>query len=59
MKCRENTKSNNPVFSNTNKGSPMLLSKRAVCIGKRSRFMKGEEARKTIGNIINDINSDR
>ena len=47
------------MFSNTNKGSPMLLSKRAVCIGKRSRFMKGEEARKTIGNIINDINSDR
>ena len=47
------------MFSNTNKGSPMLLSKRAVCIGKKLRFMKEQEASKTIGNIINDINCDR
>ena len=37
----------------------MLLSKRAVCTGKRSKFMKEQKASKTIGNIINDINSDR
>ena len=37
----------------------MLLSKRAVCIGKRSRFMKEEEASKIIENIINENNSDR
>ena len=37
----------------------MLLSKCAVCVNKKLRFMKEQEASETIGNIINDISSDR
>ena len=43
-KCRTNTESKNPKVARTENGRIMLLSKRAVCDSKKSKFMKQQEA---------------
>ena len=40
LKCRKNTKSKNPKLVNTKNRRIMLLSKCAVCDGKKSKFIK-------------------
>ena len=44
LKCRKNTKNINPIISETGNGKTMLLSKCAVCDGKKSKFIKEQEA---------------
>ena len=43
-KCRKNTESKNPKVARTENGRIMLLSKRAVCDSKKSKFIKQQEA---------------
>ena len=39
-KCKKNTESKNPKVTRTKNGRIMLLSKRAVCESKNSKFVK-------------------
>ena len=45
LKCTKNTKNINPQVSSTNNGKVMILSKRAICGSKKSRFVKNQEAK--------------
>ena len=44
LKCRKNTESKNPKVARTKNGRIMLLSKRAVCDRKKSKFIKQQKA---------------
>ena len=44
LKCRKNTESKNPKVARTKNGRIMLLSKRAVCDSRKSKFIKQQEA---------------
>ena len=43
-KCKINTENTNPVVSKTSNGKTMILSKCAICGGKRSKFIKEQKA---------------
>ena len=45
LKCKKHTKNINPQVSSTNNGKVMILSKRAICGSKKSRFVKNQEAK--------------
>ena len=40
LKCRKDTENINPRVSKTSNGKTMLLSRRAICGSKKSRFIK-------------------
>ena len=44
LKCRKDTENINRRVSKTSNGRTMLLSKRAICENKKSRFIKNQEA---------------
>ena len=44
LNCRKNTESKNPQVVKTKNGKLMLLSKRAMCDSKKSKFIKEQEA---------------
>ena len=44
LNCKTNTENTNPVVSKTSNGKVMMLSKCAICGGKKSRFIKKQEA---------------
>ena len=44
LKCRKNTESENRKVGKTKNGRIMLLSKCAVCNGKKLKFLKLQEA---------------
>ena len=44
FKCRENTENINPKISGTSNGKTMILSNCATCHGKKSKFIKKQEA---------------
>ena len=43
LKCKNNTKSINPVAVQTNNGKAMILSRCAICNAKKSKFIKEKE----------------
>ena len=45
LKCKRDTESVDSKVLKTKNGKPFLLSKCAVCRGKKSRFMKEQEAK--------------
>ena len=45
LKCRKYTKNINPQLSSTSNGKTMILSKCAICNGKKSKFIKQKEAK--------------
>ena len=45
LKCRKNTENINPVVSKTSNGKTMILSKCAICGGKKSIFIKKQETK--------------
>ena len=45
LKCRKNTENINPRVSKTSNGRTMVLSKCVICGGKKSRFIKNQEAK--------------
>ena len=45
LKCKKYTKNINPQVSSTSNGKLMILSKCAICISKKSKFIKNQEAK--------------
>ena len=51
LKCRKHTENINPIVSKTSNARTILLSKCAVCGGKKSRFIKNQEAKGLLSNL--------
>ena len=51
LKCRKDTQNINPRVSETSNGRTMLLSKCAICDGKKSRFNENQEAKGLLSNL--------
>ena len=51
LKGKKNTESINPKTSVTSNGKTMILSKCARCDAKKSKFIKGEEAKELFSNL--------
>ena len=45
LKCKKCTENIDPKISGTSNGKTMILSKCALCDGKKSRFIKKQEAK--------------
>ena len=52
LKCRKNTGSKNPKVGRTKNGRIRLLSKRSVCNSKISKFLKEQEAKGLLSNLM-------
>ena len=52
LKSRKNTESKNPKLVRTENVRAMLLSKCAVCDSKKSKFLKEQEAKGLLGNLL-------
>ena len=50
-KCRKDTENINQKVSSSSKGKAMILSKCAICGGKKSRFIKNQEAKGLLSNL--------
>ena len=52
LKCRKNTEyKNSKRISKTSNGRTMILSKCAICDGKKSKFSKTQEAKGLLSNL--------
>ena len=51
LMCRKDTENINPIASSTSNGKAMILSKCAICGGKKSRFIKNQEAKGLLSNL--------
>ena len=51
LKCEKHTENINPQVSITSNGKSMILSKCAICDGKKSRFIKNQEAKGLLSNL--------
>ena len=52
LKCRKNTESINPKVSKTTNIKTMILSKCAICGSKKSKFIKEQQAKGLLSNLI-------
>ena len=52
LKCRKDTENINPKFSNTSNSRKIISSKYATCGSKKSRFIKDQEAKRLLSNLI-------
>ena len=52
LKCRKNTENINPKVSKRNNGRAILLSNCAICGRKKSRFIKNQEAKGLLSNLV-------
>ena len=50
-KKKKNTESINPKISATSNGKTMILSNCAICIAKKSKFIKKQEASGLLNNL--------
>ena len=51
LKCRKNPESKNPKFARTRNGGIMLVSNCVVCVSKKSKFLKQQEASGLISSL--------
>ena len=51
LKCKKYTKNINPQVSSTTNGKLMILSKCAICNGKKSKFINKQEAKGLLSNL--------
>ena len=51
LKCRKNTGSKNPKVARKKNGRMMLWSKCVVCDGKKSQFIKQQEASRLLSSL--------
>ena len=51
LKCRKNTESINPKISKTKNGKTVILSECAICGSKKSKFIKGQQAKGLLSNL--------
>ena len=52
LKCKKNTESINPTVSKTTNGKAMILSACAICGSKKSKFIKEQEAKGLLSNLV-------
>ena len=52
LKRRKDTESINPRVSNTSNDRAMILSKCTICGSKKSRFIKSQEAKGLLSNLV-------
>ena len=52
LKCKRNTEGINPKVSNTTNGKAIILSTCAICGSKKSKFIKQQEAKGLLSNLI-------
>ena len=52
LKCRKNTESTNPKVVRAKNGRIMLSSRCAVCNSKKLKFLKEQEARGLLSNLL-------
>ena len=52
LKCRKNTASKNLKVVRTKNGRIMLLSRFSMCNNKKSKFLKEQEARGGLSNLV-------
>ena len=52
LKCRKNTENINSKVSKTSNGRTMVLWKCAICGSKKSRFIKNQEAKGILSNLV-------
>ena len=52
LKCRKNTESKNPKVVRTKNERIMLLLNCAVCNSKKSKFIKEQEGKGLLGNLL-------
>ena len=51
LKCKKYTKNINPQVSSTTNGKLMILSKCAICNGKKSKFINKQEVKGLLSNL--------
>ena len=51
LKCRKDTENINQKVSQTSNGRTILLSNCAICGGRKSRFIKNQEAKGLLSNL--------
>ena len=51
LKFKKHTENMNPKVSKTSNSRTMVLSKCAMCDGKKSRFIKNQEAKGLLSNL--------
>ena len=51
LKCKKHTKNIDPQVSSTTNGKVMILSKCTICGGKKSRFIKKQEAKELLSKL--------
>ena len=51
LKCKKNTESIDPKVSKARNGETMVLSKRAICGSKKSKFIKEQQAKGLLSNL--------
>ena len=51
LKRKKHTKNINPQVSSTTNGKLMILSKCAICNGKKSKFINKQEAKGLLSNL--------
>ena len=51
LKCRKDAENINPRVSKTSNSRIMVLSKCAICDGKKSRFIKNQEAKGLLSTV--------
>ena len=51
LKCKRNTESINPKVLKTTNGKAIILSTRAMCGSKKSKFIKEQEAKGLLSNL--------
>ena len=54
LNCKKNTEFKNSKFVRTENGRIMLSPKCAVCNNKKKKFIKDQEARRLLSNLIEE-----
>ena len=54
LRYKKDTENTNPKVSNTSNGRTMILSKCTICDSKKSRFIKDQEAKGLLNNLVID-----
>ena len=52
LKCKKNTESINPKVLKTANGKTKILSKCTICGSKKSKFIKEEQAKGSLSNLV-------
>ena len=52
LKCRKDIENIDPTVSSSSNGRVMILSKRAICGIKKSRFIKNQEAKGLLSKLV-------